>query len=469
MTLTIARAVPFALALLPRFVAAQEDWRNVAGYLTETYSGAAMAEAPANRVLRFGGYLLVLGPPGSAIPIQQVPQDVTQLWDGQSWTTVTGLPFAPPARTGAMLAFDGLRQRTVLHGGLDGNGALRNDTWEWNGVQWNLIVTPTAPPPRLVGGMAFDGQRIVLFGGADGANQFLGDTWSFDGATWTQRATPVAPQPRRDHAMAGGNGEVLVFGGSGQTGAFADTWRWNGAVWSQVVTPVAPTPRIGAAMTFDPIQGRWLLYGGLPFTLRDTWQFVGGQWSQLATARHPASTVYGQSAFHLPTGRWVVTSSASSPSPPNSSVTSEFGADLAYVSAYGALCSSNLAGLSVAGPLTLDLVDGQPRPGSTFVLATGGRAGLGVLSLGWSDTTAAFGALPFALTAIGGPVNCMLWNSADYVTVLPPLPQTQVALTLPNNAALVGLRFFAQGFDLPFATLLSLRVTGGLAIGIDVN
>ncbi|MHA7630515.1 hypothetical protein [Corallococcus sp. M7] len=44
---------------------------------------------------------------------------------------------------------------------------LLNDTWEWDGTNWEQKAPAAAPSARMRHGLAYDsaGQRIVLFGG----------------------------------------------------------------------------------------------------------------------------------------------------------------------------------------------------------------------------------------------------------------------------------------------------------------
>lgn len=58
------------------------------------------------------------------------------------------------------------------------------ETWVHEKSQWRLIEQ-AGPPPRNVHGMAYDPirQRTVLYGGI-GEQGRLGDLWEWDGATW---------------------------------------------------------------------------------------------------------------------------------------------------------------------------------------------------------------------------------------------------------------------------------------------
>ncbi len=138
-----------------------------------------------------------------------------------------GRPFSVTlgnARSGHGLAYDTVRDRVVLFGGLGGGGtitAFLNDTWEWDGSQWSPVAD-TGPPPRSNLGMVFDGTRALLFGGG-GSKSFFGDTWSWDGKHWTE-IQDIGPGPRAPAGMVydSDRNRSVLFGG----GAFlGDTWE----------------------------------------------------------------------------------------------------------------------------------------------------------------------------------------------------------------------------------------------------
>src|SRR5262249_43980087 len=69
-----------------------------------------------------------------------------------TWTAV-----APPPRRQFAMAYDSVRQRTVLFGGYQSSAPLP-DTWEFDGSNWRRQYTEG--PPTMVGGaMAFDGSH----------------------------------------------------------------------------------------------------------------------------------------------------------------------------------------------------------------------------------------------------------------------------------------------------------------------
>ena len=160
-------------------------------------------------------------------------------------------PHAPSNRVGFAMAFDWVRDRLVLFGGDD--GLLRDETWEYDGVDWVQSSPTPSPTPREDAVMAFDGTRVALFGGVDDALTRLGDTWVYDAGGWTDLTGTLPPQqpPGRSSAAATYDGRgMLLFGGVGASGNLGDTWRFDDGAWS--TPPPARSPELGAGVQLAP-------------------------------------------------------------------------------------------------------------------------------------------------------------------------------------------------------------------------
>jgi hypothetical protein len=237
---------------------------------------AAIAfDAAAGRVLLFGGI-------GGSL------RGDTWQWDGAAWSLAAAT--GPSPRQAAAMAFDSSRARAVLFGGND--GAARGDTWEWNGSAWSLRSPgggAGSPSARYLHALAYDSARgrTVLFGGYDGA--LRADTWEWDGSAWSLRSAGAeggagGPSARYMHAMAylPARGRTVLFGG--YDGALrADTWEWDGSAWS-LRSPgggaASPSPRSGSAMAYSASRQRVVLFGGHDGAYRDdTWEWDGTAWT----------------------------------------------------------------------------------------------------------------------------------------------------------------------------------------------
>src|SRR4030095_10279033 len=141
------------------------------------------------------GKVLAFGGRGFHHPV--VLGDTLQL-SGSSWMQST--PAVSPAlRYGSGIAYDAVRQRSVLFGGASTPGGafpgFSNETWEWDGLAWQQQLPVTAPSARLAPALAYDPKRgrTVLFGGQDMGEH--DDTWEGDGTNWQQGTNPHAPFP----------------------------------------------------------------------------------------------------------------------------------------------------------------------------------------------------------------------------------------------------------------------------------
>ena len=102
------------------------------------------------------------------------------------------------------MAFDALRNRTIVHGGKNGASRL-SDVWEWDGTNWTEASAAVRPSERHGPAMIYDSarSRMTLFGGRD-ATQFFADTWQLannpgplnPGLAWERKTTTTAPSAR---------------------------------------------------------------------------------------------------------------------------------------------------------------------------------------------------------------------------------------------------------------------------------
>ncbi len=125
----------------------------------------AMAyDAARSRVVLFGGY--------------QVAADVWES-DGTNWTS-HAVGSGPQAVAAPSIAY--YPSRVVLFGGTPAfSTSLSSETWEWDGVSWSQRLTASAPPGRRLAAMAYDAVRgrVVLFGGVGPNGARRGDTWEY--------------------------------------------------------------------------------------------------------------------------------------------------------------------------------------------------------------------------------------------------------------------------------------------------
>ena len=269
--------------------AAPCSWRQAApANSPPVLAWAAAAYDPVNdQIILFGGAPTING---------GTTTDETWAWNGSNWNRLSPTR-KPSARWTHGMAYDEERRRIVLFGGLatDQVGSALNDTWEWDGSNWNQVTTQTSPTPArgIHGAIAYDSVRkqIVIRGGGTFPGQTLyGDTWTYNGTDWTP-VSGTGPGPRVAPAMAfdKARGELLLFGGGNWNPYFGDMWRFNGTTWSSITVTGGPSQRQSARMVFDSTRSLVLLFGGdNSSALADLWEWNGASWAPVSVTPPPA-------------------------------------------------------------------------------------------------------------------------------------------------------------------------------------
>lgn len=228
----------------------------------------------SDSILRYGGY-------------PSAPTHVAWTFDGSTWRQAPPSGAAPDVyRTAA--ASDSINRRILAFGGLDPAGP-HGRFLEWRLGAWNPL--PGGPPARHGAMLAVDEVRntVVLFGGQSGSTPpELDDTWEFTTTgAWQQRQPLQHPSRRTDAAMVfdGARGRTVMYGGFTTVGAFLpETWEWDGVNWSQRAVATQPTGR-SPLMTYDRRNGRLLmLTTDANQPSEQVWTFDGVDWSLVLAA-----------------------------------------------------------------------------------------------------------------------------------------------------------------------------------------
>ncbi|MCI4317355.1 MAG: hypothetical protein L3J96_02350, partial [Thermoplasmata archaeon] len=226
-----------------------------------------------------------------------------------SWFNITAaLATLPAPRYSAAMTYDASDGFFLLFGGVGSKGALRQDSWEFNGRNWTNITSETVnsittPSPRQGASMVYDSADgyVVLFGGK-GAGGPLSDTWTFHALTWSNITPTVGTSPpsRTSGSISddpADNG-VVLFGGRTSSLVDRDTWMFAAGRWTNLTGALAlgsglPPRRYNASMAYDPTAGSVVLFGGITYssgnysTVNDTWKFIHANWSRLSSPPSP--------------------------------------------------------------------------------------------------------------------------------------------------------------------------------------
>jgi hypothetical protein len=219
--------------------------------------------------------------------------------DVRGWTSLPTLGFRSPA-----MIVDPVRNRLVLYasdryrpeGGATWVRSLAGDEG------WHLLEVPGPGPGfKEAGCTAYDPvrQRMILFGGL-----FTNGVWALDlngSPRWHQLAPAGSgPGDRYGATMVydPGSDRVIVFGGSSPP-LQDDVWAFalgNGSGWSKPpVVGGPPAARFSPACAFDPLRHRMLIFSGYeqlpddvnPISSADLWALSMGDtlvWTRISTS-----------------------------------------------------------------------------------------------------------------------------------------------------------------------------------------
>ncbi len=335
------------------------------------------------------------------------------------------------------MAFDPNRGRLVLFGGQSMiTGQWLQDTWEWDGNNWMLVATTSAPPAgRNSFAMVFDpiSQRMlaIVNGGAE--------TWAYNGSDWVfvdAHYPNMINPPFTGWATDYRHGQALVMGLWG--GAFS-TWAWDGQQWSdRPIDQSGPAAQMSVNAAFDWGRQRVVLFGDS--ASRPCWERTSSGWREVAVqgasppARIPQGLCYSAASGNLllvggggAGDIWTLTTT-----------------HLASRRHIGNPCGAASGSLEPADPQWE-----VPWAGGAYELlvrGTGGysTAALGGMWAGFSDSRWGSTSLPFSVSpyGIGG---CDLFLSPDgFLPLAFQSGSARWTVTLPRDPALYGVEFFNQ-------------------------
>lgn len=141
------------------------------------YPSAIVYDAARQKVLLFSGHFVSAN--------DYINYNDFWEWDGSAWREIVVEGEKPSARNIAQMVYNPATEDVLLLGG--GEEEFLGDLWSWDGTAWTRIDESGAPARSGMSG-AYDPvrDRLVVFGGVDRpGGTAITDTWEWDGQTWT--------------------------------------------------------------------------------------------------------------------------------------------------------------------------------------------------------------------------------------------------------------------------------------------
>jgi hypothetical protein len=279
-----------------------ESWERLTpvipggGELPPQSSGVLLADPMRRQMLILGDKPLVNGDPHFGPDFWVCDMYECELRDP------TIIP-QPESACQMACAYDPVRSRLVMHGGVNIHGVKLNDTWEWRGDRWEQVPMEDTQPgekPAAANNaaMVFDGQKELLYADAGYVDQL----WSFDGEHWLEQqlvdpSADGAPDPRLDNYAAWDSTRhrlVMFFGNYAMSGpetwelglvqespgTLPDSYDWECVEPSDPEADGDPDKRLGLAMAYDASREKIVMHGGAygSHVFSDTWEWDGSSW-----------------------------------------------------------------------------------------------------------------------------------------------------------------------------------------------
>jgi len=153
-------------------------WKRVATTGPEGRVSTMVYDHTHKVILLFGG-VGAPGPDGT-----QPNYRDTWSWNGKIWKKLSD--HGPTERSRHAMVYHKKNGTVILYGGEKNNVEQLGDMWQWDGATWKEIkINQPNPGARRVHAMAYDEirDRVILYGGMH-KNELMSDTWEWDGKVW---------------------------------------------------------------------------------------------------------------------------------------------------------------------------------------------------------------------------------------------------------------------------------------------
>lgn len=217
-------------------------------------------------------------------------------FDGTIWTQRLS---DGPSLQAVSLVYDEARAEVLMLGYGSQN---TTEMYRLTAAGWEQLSPEDLPSCINFSQMTYQkhNQTVVFVGGQCFNGAVADETWEWDGTNWTDVSPAINPGSVLGHALAYDRtrNETILFGGT-FIGATNTTYRYRNGKWTEASQNKEPGPRSLALMVYDPVRNVTLLYGGLNESREffDFWRYEGNRWTRLDVEGTPSSCSY-------PVGAW---------------------------------------------------------------------------------------------------------------------------------------------------------------------
>ena len=241
-------------------------WTEVADLNTARNSSSQGTAATQTATIVWGGYPSY---PGSY-------RTETELWNGSSWTEVNDLSYGQSNGGAGGTSTSAIFGGGTVQAGNPYSGDYTNLSQTWNGTSWTTVgnINNARYAMNSTGGGA-DNTSAVIFGGLSGPGTYLSRafTESWNGSAWTEVGDMNLGRISLFGTGATATAAVAIGGATTPPTTYkSETELWNGTSWSEDTN--MPTATINGA-SGGTSSSAFITGGQTPSVVATTFEFTG--------------------------------------------------------------------------------------------------------------------------------------------------------------------------------------------------